>query len=76
MYRVTTIAKMRPGKSPTVMESRELGLEFFLPESGAGRSRMTWRDLCIEKSECQLGCPDLIARYSLYRSRTALSVRR
>ena len=38
MYRVTTIAKMRPGKPPTVMESRELGLEFFLPESGAGRS--------------------------------------
>ena len=38
MYRVTTIAKMHPGKSATVMESRELGLEFFLPESGAGRS--------------------------------------
>ena len=51
MYRVTTVAKMHPGKSPTMMESRELDLEFF---TSRVKGRQEWRDLYIEKSECQL----------------------
>ena len=77
MCRVTTITKMNPGKVSNNDGVKRAGPRVLsLQRQGQAEVGMIWRDLCIEKSECQLGCPDLIARCSLCRSRTVLSISR
>ena len=55
MYWVTTIAKLHPGKVSNNDGVKRAGprVLYFQSQGQAGMG-MIWRDLCIEKSECQL----------------------